>query len=187
MRRIITSPQAGFTLVETLIVVLFLSMFALAAQPALNSSVDHARLSAASDEVALALKYAQASAASSGIEYRVTFDEAAETLLVERLESAADFTDGALTEIDRSVAESISYQVVWHPLKMGKAYEVDFSRDTGISGVDIFDAAFGSASAVSFDSLGIPSDGGSVRLRQGKREATVTMDAVSGRLSISGI
>ena len=45
---------SGFTLIETLIVVLILSVAVLVAQPALNSSVDHAKLSAAADEPLLA-------------------------------------------------------------------------------------------------------------------------------------
>lgn len=164
-----------------------LSLFALVAQPSLNSSVDHARLSAAADEVALALKYAQASAAGTGQACRVTFDDSAETLEVERLTSAADFEDGSLSEISRELAETVSFAPVMHPLKRGHDYTVDFSNDTGVQGVDILSAVFGSGGSITYGATGAPSDGGTVRLSRSGREVAVSVDGLSGKCTVSGL
>ena len=179
--------NSGFTMVELLVVVFLLSVIALAAQPSLNSSVDHAKLSAAADEVALALEFAQARAASSGLACRVTIDEFADTLAVEQLVSAADFMDGSLTEIDRDLAESISFRRVWHPLKRGKPYKLDFAGEPGFAGVEVVAAAFGAGNSVTFDAFGAPSDGGAVTIGQGGRQVLVTVDGLSGRVTVTGL
>ena len=61
----------GFTMVEVMIVVLILSVLAVAGIPALNSSLDHARLSSAAEEAVNALQYAQLTAMTSGRPTRV--------------------------------------------------------------------------------------------------------------------
>ena len=179
--------NAGFTLIEVLTVVFLLGVFAIVAQPALNSSVDHAKLSAAAGEVATAIKFAQTTAVTTGQSCRVTVDASADTLAVEQLTSAADFSDPTLSEISRGSAESISYRLVGHPINRGKSYSLDFKRTTGFGGVDVVSAVFGSGSSVTFDGLGAPSDGGVVTLERGGRLATVSVDGVSGKVTVSGL
>jgi prepilin-type N-terminal cleavage/methylation domain-containing protein len=76
-------PYAGFTFVEVLIVLLIVGLMAMVTIPAMNSSVDDSRLSAATREVVAALEFAQLTAMTSGRECRVTIDDAGETILVE--------------------------------------------------------------------------------------------------------
>ena len=111
----------------------------------------------------------------------------AEILEVEQLTSAADFEDGALDEIDRALAESMSFQSMGHPIRRGIDYRLDFSTGTGIKGVDILAATFGAGSSVTFDGTGRPSAGGIVRLGRGDREVIVAVDEISGKVTVSGL
>lgn len=172
-------------MVELVIVMLVLGLVAAAGQPVINSSVDRARLSAAADQVVAALEYARHSAAACGSPWRVTVDATADTLGVERLRSDVDFTDPALTEVARSQAEALSYSAVRHPANRGSRYRVDFGNGAGYRSVDVVSAEFWSGGSVIFDARGVPSGAGRVVLERGGRRATVTLDALTGRVSRS--
>ncbi|MCH8194145.1 MAG: prepilin-type N-terminal cleavage/methylation domain-containing protein, partial [Planctomycetes bacterium] len=98
----------GFTLLEILIVVTVLGIIAGLGVPVLVASLGHARLYAAVSDVVTAIQYAQTTASSMGSSTRLTVDETAETVLLEktRFDSMADILDPAELEIDESDVET---------------------------------------------------------------------------------
>jgi len=179
--------QRGFTLIEVVTVVLVMGVVALVAQPAVNSSLDHAKLSAAADEVVAAFRYARATAAATGAPCRVTLDASADVMVVEQFRSSVDFTDPGLTEISRSAAESMSFVSMERPMQRGKAYSLDFQHGRGYGGVDIVSVSLGPGSSVTFDRFGMPSSGGTVTLARGVRRVVISIDGLSGRATVSGL
>jgi len=83
--------------------------------------------------------------------------------------------------------------VILHPVKKGFPYEINFSTDGRLNKVDIVDADFdpGSDNTITFDYLGSPYNGinsplnsGVVSLQAGGTTTTVTVEAVTGFISI---
>jgi prepilin-type N-terminal cleavage/methylation domain-containing protein len=179
------SASRGFTLIEVILVVVLLSVILVVAQPALNPSTDNAKVSAAAGQIVSALEFAQVTAASSGRSCRVTIDDSADTLAVEQLKSGVDFTDSGLSQVSRGLAESESYQRMWHPISRGKYYSLDFTNGVGFGGVDITAASFGAGSSVIFDARGAPSDAGVVTISRGDRQVSVILDGLTGKVTIN--
>jgi hypothetical protein len=72
-----------------------------------------------------------------------------------------------------------------HPLKKGFDYQIDFRNELRFSGIDITQSDFNSETAVYFDSLGAPSNGGTVTLALGSRQIVVTLDQLTGKVTMS--
>jgi prepilin-type N-terminal cleavage/methylation domain-containing protein len=175
----------GFTLIELLVIVVVLGLAAALGRPLLGASTDEARLSAAAAEVAAALDYARLTASCGGRPCRVTVDATADTLAVEQLRCAVDFSDPGLDEVMRSQADVLSFVEMWHPVKKGLRYRLDFGGVGWFGGVDVASVSFGAGASVVFDACGAPSDGGSVVLERGGRFATVTLDGLTGKVTRS--
>jgi Tfp pilus assembly protein FimT len=173
-------------LVELVVVVFILGLAAAVGGPALNSSLDSARVSSAADEVVAALEFARMTASSGGRPCRVSFDPAADTLAVQQLRSSVDLTDPALTEVLRVAAETVAYGAVWHPLRKGKRYHIDFGNAVGFGDVNISSATFGGGSSVIFATSGSPSSAGTVVLERNGRSVVVTLDELTGKVAKSG-
>lgn len=174
----------GFTFVEIVIVVAILGIIAAVAAPVLVASLGHARLYGAVSEAATAIKYAQATASSTGSPTTVTIDETAETIVLERtsFDDMADILDPGITELDEEVIETeISIVPLEHPLKKGEDYLVDFTGDSRFSGVDIVSVAGGNT--ITFDSRGIPSAGIQITLAVGTHTASISIDPLTGRVT----
>lgn len=167
-------PKRGFTLIEVLMVIVILGVAALIvvpmASPAAGLQVTGATLQLASD-----LEYARSMAISRGQTYKVVFDP-----------------DNRTYEV-----EDASGNVLAHPVNFGKTYVVNYAADTRFAQISIDEADFdGAVNAdglpeVRFDGLGSPFnadgdplDSGQVRLVAASESRTVTVEPVTGIISV---
>ena len=158
----------GFTLVELLIVIAIISIAALTAIPMMSSAASMQIRSAANMLVA-DLEYAKSLAISRAQNYSVVFDVAADSYQIE---------DQFGT-------------VLPHPVKKGFNYVINFQNDGRLDKVDIASVNFDTTNEVKFDYLGSPYNGGGtplnsgvVSLQAGGTTTTVTVEPVTGFISI---
>jgi len=151
----------GFTLIEIIIVVVILSIAAMAAIPLMSSASD-VQIRSAANLIAADLEYAKSMAISRGQNYSVVFDEGANSYQIE------DQSDN----------------VIPHPVKKGFDYAMNFSNDSRLGKVDITSTSFTSGK-VTFDCLGSPvSNGGTITISASGITATITVEPVTGYISI---
>lgn len=179
--------MSGFSLLELVIVILILGIFAALGAPALLSSLDDAHLDAAASEVSTALRYAQLVAAGTGRATRVTIDAAADTLSVEQMAHAnlsiiMNPANTEIDEIDIETGDTLGPAV--HPTVRIAPYQVSFADDR-FGGVDVLSATFGGGASVDFSGAGAPSSAGTVLLALGGRQVTVAIDDLAGRVTVS--
>ncbi len=151
----------GFTVVELLIVVVILSIVALTAVPMMSSAAS-IQIRSAANMIAADVEYARSMAISRGQNYRVVFDKNADNYRIVDLNG----------------------NVIQHPVKKGFTYVVDFPTESRLSRVDITNANFNGTQTVEFDCLGSPLFGGTVNLQAGAVTATVSVEPVTGFVSI---
>jgi len=176
--------SAGFTLMETLIVIMMLSIVLMIAWPALNSGMAGFRLSAAAEEVVTALEFAQLTAMTSGNKTRVAINSSTDTIYVRRYKTSADLFGGG-DELAAAVVESETWAYMEYPMNRGTDYAIDLKTQGRFEGVDITATDFGFLTPVYFDTMGYPSLGGTTTLALGNRQMVVTLDAISGKVSVS--
>ncbi|MBC8433240.1 MAG: prepilin-type N-terminal cleavage/methylation domain-containing protein [Desulfobacterales bacterium] len=176
--------HGGFTLVEALVIIFILGIVTALAIPTLQSGLAESKLAGASGEITVALEYAQLVAMTSGSQTRVTIDAANDTILVERFTISGDITGGA-AEIAENDIESGAFATVAHPASRGKDYNIIFADEDRFDGVDIASATFGGGQTVTFDAMGVPSNGGTVTLSFGSNQVILTVDALSGKVTSS--
>ena len=121
------------------------------------------QIRSATNLIAADLEYAKSMAISRGQNYSVVFDKSANSYQIED-------HDG---------------NVIQHPVKKGFPYVMDFSKDKRLGKVDITDVDFNGASSVEFNCLGSPIDGGTITLNVEGAAAKVTVEPVTGYISIS--
>jgi prepilin-type N-terminal cleavage/methylation domain-containing protein len=151
---------AGFTVVELLIVVVILSIVALTAVPMMSSAAG-IQIRSAANMIAADVEYARSMAISHGRNFSVEFDKNADSYRIVDLNG-----------------------VIQHPVKKGFTYVVDFRNESRLNRVDITNANFGTYPTVEFDCLGSPVNGGTVNLQAGTVSATITVEPVTGFVSI---
>jgi len=167
-----TNVRHGFTMIELLIVMAIIAIAAAIAVP-MVSSAGSMQLRSAVTMMAADLEYAKSLSISRGQRYAVVFDKATETYRI----------------IDQNGA------TIPHPIKKGFRYTIDFRADSRLDQVDIVNANFDGAAAVSFDYLGSPYSGtggaaapmnsGVITLRAGVSTRTVSVEPVTGFISVS--
>jgi len=150
----------GFTLIELIAVIVIIAIAAMLAIPMFSSAAG-IQIRAAADMIAADLEYAKSMAISRQKTYTVIFDESAESYRIE------DETG-----------------IISHPVTH-KDYTVNFKTDGRVNKVNIVDADFGSSEQVSFTYLGSPDSGGSVTLSADTKTMTITVETVTGYVSIS--
>ncbi len=151
----------GFTLIELIAVVVIIAIAAMLAIPMFSSAAS-TQVRVAADMIAADIEYAKSMAISRQETYKVIFDESAESYSIED-------EDG----------------VISHPVTHGD-YVVNFKADSRVDKVNIVDADFGSSGErVSFTYLGSPDNGGSITLSVGTRTVTITVETMTGYVSIS--
>ncbi len=172
----------GFTVVEAVLVAVILGIAAVVALPMLSSSLDEARLSAAASEVVTALEYAQVSAATSGQRTSVAVSSTEETINVRQFKTSADLFNGgdALAAAD---VEGGTWEHMEYPLKKGGDYSINLKTEDRCKGVDVYVSDFNFP--VYFDTLGTPTKGGTVTLALGGRQMVVTLDALTGKVTVT--
>jgi prepilin-type N-terminal cleavage/methylation domain-containing protein len=174
----------GFTMVEVMIVVLIISIAVLAGLPALNSTLDHARLSAAAEEIVNAFQYAQSVAMTSGRQTRVVIGHLSNRIGVRQFTLTGDLSAGG-NELAAGDVESGTYELMDYPLKKGTKYPILFANEDRFRGVDITISDFSQTDPVDFDTLGSPSHGGTATLTLGGQQMVVTLDTLTGKVSVS--
>jgi prepilin-type N-terminal cleavage/methylation domain-containing protein len=151
----------GFTMVEIIIVVVIIAIAALAAVPMMSSAAS-LQIRSAANMIAADLEYAKSMAISRGERFSVVFDENTESYRIEDQDSV----------------------VIQHPVKKGFDYVIDFRNDGRLSKVDITNVNF-TDSKVTFDCLGSPvNNGGFVTLQADGTTKTITVEPVTGFISI---
>lgn len=162
---------AGFTLVELLVVVVILGFAAAIAVPMIGSASSF-QIRAAANKVAADLEYAKSMAISRGQNHAVVFDPVGE---------AYEIQDQSGT-------------VIKNPVMPTRDYRVAFGSDSRVASVEITSASFDGTTTVSFDYLGSPYNGGSpptalnsgtLVLSAGSHSKTITVESVTGFISIS--
>jgi Tfp pilus assembly protein FimT len=153
---------------EILIVAVIITIAAMMAIPMIGSA-SSMQLDSAANMIAADLEYAKSMAISRQKIYSVIFDKVNERYQIEDPNG-----------------------IIPHPVKKGFQYVVDFSGDSRLSGVDIYDVSFDATSEVKFDYLGSPFNGtgnpmnsGVITLRSGDVTSTVTIEPVTGFVLIT--
>ncbi|MBT8364232.1 MAG: GspH/FimT family protein, partial [Deltaproteobacteria bacterium] len=111
-------------------------------------------------------------------------DAAADTILVEQFTNTGDLLGGAAT-LPETDLENGNYETIYHPLKPGDDYRINLASQPLFGGVDITLVDFGGNNYVTFNALGVPSQGGTVTLGFGSRQMVVTLDALTGKVTVS--
>jgi type II secretory pathway pseudopilin PulG len=175
---------SGFTYVELAIVLLLMSIFAMIGFPALNATMRDSRLSDATQEAVNALEFGQLTAMTSGRMTRVVIGDNNERIAVRQYTITADLFNGG-DELAAADVESGTYEVMPYPPKKGLEYRFDLPDEGRFRGVDITISDFNGGDPVFFDSQGIPSKGGSATLALGNSQRIVTLDAFTGKVTVS--
>jgi len=157
----------GFTMVEILIVAVVIAIAAVMIVP-LVSSAAGMQIRSAANMIAADLEYTKSMAISTQQVYSMVFDESADSYQIEDPNGVID-----------------------HPVKKGFKYIVSFSTDGRLDKVDITGVNFDSTLCVKFDYLGSPYNcngaplgSGVVTLQAAETTATVTVEPVTGFISI---
>lgn len=152
--------RSGFTLIEIIIVIAILAIAAMTAIP-LMSSGSSVQIRSAANMIAADLEYARSMAISRGQYYYVEFDESAESYQIEDQNNV----------------------VISHPVKKGFDYIISFQNDSRLNKVEITNVTF-TNDRIRFDCLGSPDDGGTIDLDANGSTATITVEPVTGFISI---
>ena len=152
---------SGFTIIEIVIVVVIIAIAALVAIPMMSSAAS-LQIRSAANMVSSDLEYARSMAISMGQNYSVVFDAAADSYKI----------------VDPLGA------TIQHPVKKGFPYVIDFQNESRLNRVDISSAVFNADQTVIFDCLGSPDSGGSVVLQADGTTKTVTVEPVTGFITI---
>jgi len=176
--------MAGFSFVEVLIVALLLGIVAVIAFPSINNAIDDSRLSAAADEVVTAFEFAQLIAMTRGRITKVVIREPENRIVLNQYETNADLFGGG-DELKAEDVENGTYKIIANPMKKGTDYKINLADESRFEGVDITESDFDIGDAVTFDVLGAPSKGGKVALALARRKVVVTLDSMTGKVSVS--
>lgn len=175
---------SGFTYVELAIVLLLVGIFAMIGFPALNATMRDSRLSDATQEAVNALEFAQLTAMTSGRMTRVVIGNSNERIEVRQYTINADLFNGG-DELAEGDVENGTYDIMPYPPKKGLDYRFDFPDEGRFRGVDITISDFNNSDPVFFDAMGAPSKGGSATLALGNSQRIVTLDALTGKVTVS--
>lgn len=162
----------AFTIIELMIVLVILAIAAATVVPMMSSAASM-QIRTAASMIATDLEYAKSMAISRGQPFSVVFDTGNETYQI----------------------EDQAGNVIPHPVKKGFDYVVDFQNDSRLNKVNIVSAEFepGANQTISFDYLGSPHSGdgaanplnsGVISLQAGGSTRTVTVEPVTGYISI---
>jgi prepilin-type N-terminal cleavage/methylation domain-containing protein len=160
-RHDIRGSHGGFTVIELLIVVVILAIVGLTALPMI-SSAGSVQIRSAANMISADLEYARSIAISRGQNFSVEFDKNTESYWI----------------------EDQAGNVIPHPVKKGFNYIIDFRNDGRLNSVDITNVDFNMTATVLFDCLGSPDNGGTVILQADGNTKTITVEPVTGFISI---
>ena len=182
-RTICRRPAAGFTYIELVMILLILGILTMIGVPALNSSMRDSALTGATQEVVNALEYAQLRA-TTGRRTRVMISDSENRILVTQFRPIADLFTGGDT-LNSNTVEGGTFQPMANPLNKGTDYDLYFANSDQFQKVNIISSDFNTSDPVIFDFSGSPSKGGSVTLGLGGSQLVVSVNAMSGKVTVS--
>lgn len=159
VKQFFMKQERGFTAIELILVIVILGILAAIAYPRFQD-LPGIRVSAAAQEIAGVIRYAQSQAISTAYNYKVYF--------------YASTNSYSVYQVNRS---SGAETIISNPLKAGN-YPVALNTD--YPGVTI-----GADYTVEFDYLGAPDGGGSVTISGGGTSMTISVLANTGRVTAS--
>jgi prepilin-type N-terminal cleavage/methylation domain-containing protein len=160
----VRNTSSGFTMVEVIIVVVIIAIAAMMAIPMMTSAASM-QIRSAANMIAADLEYAKSMAITKGQNFSVVFDKVGESYRIEN-------QDG---------------DIISHPVKKGFSYVVNFRSDKRLDKVDIADVNFNATSEITFDCLGSPDNGGNITLQAGGITIKISVEPVTGFISIEEI
>ena len=163
---------------------MLLGILTMLSWPQLSSALVEAKLSGAAEEIVNALEYAQLTAMTSGSKTRVVIGTPQDRIALRQYKTNADLFGGG-DELVAGDVEGGAYELMQHPLKKGTDYVIILPDESRFSGVDISASDFNVEAPVFFDTLGAPSKGGTVTLALADRQMVVTLDALTGKVTVS--
>jgi type II secretion system protein H len=165
--------QAGYTLVEVLVVVTIMGIVAAIVVPQMLQA-GTLGVQAAARALIADIIYAQNEAVVRQTPHKVIFDEEGNRYRLVRADAdAGDVTLKAAWKTGTGADNS--------------DFVVDFNRDDRFQGVELLAVNFGDEQTVAFDDLGSPDRGGSVDLRFNQHRYRVTVAAFTGRVSVAAV
>ena len=164
---------AGYTLIEVLITVTIMGLAAAIVVPNMMQG-GTLGVQAGARMIIADLLFTQNEAMAQQSERRVVFDADGNSYRVERYDST-------------STAWVLEYNPVLGGDSSAQNYAVDFDEDDRFKGVDIVSADFGGSSTVTFDDLGNPSSGGTVRLRFNEHVYEISVAPFTGRVTVEEV
>jgi prepilin-type N-terminal cleavage/methylation domain-containing protein len=163
--------STAFTLLELLIVVMIMAIFGAVVVPMVMSNQD-TQCAAAARALVADLELAQSTALARQANVAVVFSTTRQAYKVA-------LADGqTLTNYDSLVALD-------HPERPGRPYEIAPRTDLGLPNLIINSANFGGASYVVFNAFGSPTASGTVALRARDATLTISLEAITGAVSVN--
>lgn len=163
-----TATQAAFTLIEIIIVVLVLMIAAAVVIPSIGSAAD-SQVSSAARVLACDLEAARSLALTTQQDHTVLFSTDKQSYKV-----ATSYLGGAYA----------TTTAVDHPVRATDRFEVTLAHLNGMSRVLVTDVDFEGVTYVTFDSQGGASDSGSVTVAAGPFLMQVSVEALTGVISV---
>ncbi len=155
----------AFTLIELAAAMIVLSITVLLAIPTMDSANRSYLLNSGSSRVMASLRYAQAQSIAIGIDHGVEFSPANNTIRCFIVQGTPPYPSAT------------------HPATK-LPYLIDFDTTSGLGGVTLASTTF-TSDTVTFDSLGSPTEGGSVSVAISGYTKNVTLSAVIGLLEFT--
>lgn len=159
-----TAQRRAFTLVEVLIVVVIVSTLAVAALPAVSTTLNSMKASALAREIATDMRYAQTLALNTRVRHRVSF-----------------WTDDQAYAVERE--NSSSWGLCTHPVTK-KPWQVKLGAESRYAGLTLKDSEFGSSDCLYYDKFGAPEAGGFVTFTLGGVIHTINVAPLSGKITV---
>ena len=152
------TTHRAFTLVELIIVLTVVGVLAGIAVPRYGNFLTNHRIDAAATRIAVDLALAQRQARMTGTSQNVKFNTSRNNYRL------ANFAD---------------------PDHAGVAYEIDLWDEPYQAA--IISADFDGDAILVFDAYGAPDSGGTILIQTGNRQITISVDAITGKASVTGL